>query len=196
MEQTKETPEYIYSQSTDKQRVVLIGTEARSITAMIMHVLRSCQREFDYVLSTPAFSVKLSAAPIILIEKSGRPLESLLQYQHHIGVISDMMAGDKAVMTRFADATPKGGTLFYADSPELAEICKKERLDVTAIAFTKTAHILENNKLILLSSSKERFVVNVSGERNIINLSVAKEVSKKIGITSEQFYQSIISFEG
>jgi len=196
MEPGKDTPEYIFSQSADKQRIVLIGTEARMITAMMTHVLRLCHREFDVVLSTPVSSVKLSISPVVLIEKSGRPTEALLKYNHHIGVISNMLPGDESIITRFADATPKGGTLFYSDTEDLARICKKERPDVTAIACAKFPHIIENNKLILLSSAKERFVVKISGDRNLFNFSIAKEVLKKIGITSEQFYQSMISFEG
>jgi UDP-N-acetylmuramate: L-alanyl-gamma-D-glutamyl-meso-diaminopimelate ligase len=195
MEPGKDTPEYIFSQSVDKQRIVLIGTEARTITSMITHVLRLFNREFDLALSTPVSSVKLSLAPIVLIEKSGRPTEALLKYNHHIGVISNMLP-DEGIITRFADATPKGGTLFYADTEDLARICKKDRPDVTAIACSKFPHVVENNKLILLSSAKERFVVKASGDRNLINFSIAKEVLKKIGITSEQFYQSMISFEG
>lgn len=196
MEPAKDTPEYIFSQSTDKQRIVLIGTEARTITAMITHVLRLHRRDFDLVLSTPVSSVKLSMAPVILIEKSGRPTETLLKYNHHIGVISNMLPDDENIISRFADATPKGGTLFYAETEDLARICKKERPDVTAVACAKFPHVIENNKLILLSSAKERFVVKISGDRNLFNFSIAKEVLKKIGITSEQFYQSMISFEG
>ena len=196
MEPAKETPEHIFSQSADKQRVVLIGTEARTITAMITHVLRLQHREFDLALSTPISSVKLSSAPVILIEKSGRPAEVLLKYHHHIGVISNMLPDDEGIISRFADATPKGGTLFYSDSEDLARICKKERPDVTSIACSKFPHAIENNKLILLSSAKERIVVKVSGDRNLVNFSIAKEVLKRIGITSEQFYQSMISFEG
>lgn len=196
MEPAKDSPEYIFSQSADKQRIVLVGTEARTITAMISHVLRLCNRDFDVALSTPVSSAKISLAPVIFIEKSGRPTEALLKYNHHIGVISNMLPDDETIITRFADATPKGGTLFYSDTEDLARICKKERPDVTAIACSKFPHVVENNKLILLSSAKERFVVKVSGDRNLFNFSIAKEVLKKIGITSEQFYQSMISFEG
>lgn len=196
MEPAKDSPDYIFSQSADKQRIMLIGTEARTITAMITHVLRLYQRDFDFTLSTPVSSVKLSLAPVIFIEKSGRPTEVLLKYQHHIGVISNMLPDDESIISRFADATPKGGTLFYSDTEDLARICKKERPDVTAIACAKFPHVIENNKLILVSSAKERFVVKVSGDRNLFNFSIAKEVLKKIGITSEQFYQSMISFEG
>jgi len=196
MEPARDTPEFIFSQSVDKQRILLIGTEGRMITAMITHVLRLCLREFDVVLSTPVSSVKLSGAPIILIEKSGRPTEALLKFNHHIGVISSMLPDDESIITRIGDATPKAGTLVYADTEDLARICKKERPDVIAIACSKFPHVIENNKLILISSAKERFVVKVSGERNLFNFSIAKEVLKKIGITSEQFYQSMISFEG
>ncbi len=196
MEPAKETPEHIFSQAADKQRVVLIGTEARTITAMITHVLRLQQREFDFALSAPVSSIKLSSAPVILIEKSSRPTESLLKYNHHIGVISNMLPDDESIVSRFADATPKGGSLFYSESEDLTRICKKERPDVTSVACSKFPHVIENNKLILLSSAKERFIMKVSGDRNLINFSIAKEVLKKIGITSEQFYQSMISFEG
>ena len=44
-------PEYIRQQSDDKQRIVIAGSHGKTtITAMIMHVLKYADREFDYVV--------------------------------------------------------------------------------------------------------------------------------------------------
>ncbi|HNC32025.1 MAG TPA: cyanophycin synthetase, partial [Cyclobacteriaceae bacterium] len=43
---------------------------------------------------------------------------------------------------------------------------------------------------------KERIPIKIFGNHNLQNISGAKELLKKIGISSEQFYKAISSFEG
>jgi UDP-N-acetylmuramate: L-alanyl-gamma-D-glutamyl-meso-diaminopimelate ligase len=66
-------PEYIRKQSDDKQRIIIAGSHGKTtITAMIMHVLKYSNRDFDYVVGAhlDGFNniVKLSDAPIIIME--------------------------------------------------------------------------------------------------------------------------------
>ena len=65
-------PKFIRKQSDDKQRIVVAGSHGKTtITAMIMHVLKYANRDFDYVVGAhlEGFNniVKLSDAPIIII---------------------------------------------------------------------------------------------------------------------------------
>src|SRR5438093_1478771 len=44
-------PEYIYEQSKNKTRVVIGGSHGKTtITAMILHVLKFCDKNFDYMV--------------------------------------------------------------------------------------------------------------------------------------------------
>lgn len=210
-------PEFIYNQSVDKQRIVIGGSHGKTtITAIIIHVLTFHQRKFDYVIGAQQEglenTVQLSNAPIIIIEGDEYPCSPLdstakfLKFQHHIAILSGI-AWDHANIfpTRdvyirqfelLADSTPKGGTLIYNSEDSVAEtIGKIERADVQSIPYKTHDHVVENGVLYLLES-KERTPTHLFGKHNLQNISAAKELLKKIGITTTQFYEAIPSFKG
>lgn len=210
-------PEFIYDQSQNKQRIVIAGSHGKTtITAIIIHVLNYHKRKFDYVIGAKVNgienTVKLTDAPVIIIEgdeylsSAIDPVPKFLKYQHHIGLISGI-AWDHANVfpseedyvrqfDTFSDQTPKGGTLIYCEQDPMAVIIgKKERPDVQAISYKTHPHAQEGGKFFL-TSGKDRYSVKVFGTHNFLNVSGAKEVLKKIGITNEQFYEAISTFEG
>src|SRR5690606_30028584 len=69
------------------------------------------------------------------------------------------------------------------------------RTDVTAISYKTHAHTVEDGHFYL-SFNKERYPVNIFGSHNFQNINGAREVLKKIGVTNEQFYKAISTFEG
>jgi UDP-N-acetylmuramate: L-alanyl-gamma-D-glutamyl-meso-diaminopimelate ligase len=196
------SPDFIYSQSRDKQRVVITGNHATIIAGMIIHVLHACKREFDYLTSRtfPGNNSlsKMSNAPVIVIEDSQRPFSAAMHYHHHIGVITDFDDTDEVIRTLigFADGTPKAGILIFSEEDPAGAVGKKQRADITAIPYGTNPHTTENGKLVLISNSNERFPMAVSGEQNARCISGAREVLIKLGITSDQFYRTIASFEG
>lgn len=211
-------PEFIYEQCEDKQRVVIAGSHGKTtITAIIIHVLNYFKRSFDYVIGARVpgveHTVKLSDAPIIIIEgdeylsSALDPTPKFLRYQHHIGLISGISWDHANVFPSeeeyvkqfdlFADQTPKGGLLVYCEQDAMAlMIGKKERPDVQAISYKGHAHTSDNSGHFFLTNGKERFPIRIFGSHNFQNLSGAKEVLKKIGISPEQFFQAIATFEG
>ncbi|MEM1406239.1 MAG: Mur ligase family protein [Bacteroidota bacterium] len=210
-------PEFIYEQSKDKQRIVIAGSHGKTtITAMVMHVLNYFSRDFDYAVgaSIKGFEhmVKLSDAPIIVIEGDEYlsspvdPTPKFHKYQHHIGLISGVSwdhinvfpSEDEYVkqFEIFADSTPKAGSLIFCDEDPLTSMTgNKERDDVYAISYKTHAHIIDNG-ITYLVNGKDSFPLKIFGKHNLQNVSGAKEVLKKIGITEDQFYQAITSFEG
>ena len=212
-------PEFIYQQSKDKQRIVIAGSHGKTtITAIIIHVLNYFSRKFDYVVGAKVNNlvntVKLSDAPVIIIEgdeylsSALDPTPKFLRYQHHIGLISGI-AWDHANVfrteedyvvqfDRFADQTPKGGILIYCEQDALAMIIgKKERPDVQSISYKSHPHTEHGARFYLLSGKeKEKIPVKIFGSHNMQNISGAREILKKIGITAEQFAEAITSFEG
>jgi UDP-N-acetylmuramate: L-alanyl-gamma-D-glutamyl-meso-diaminopimelate ligase len=200
LERNLSDPLSVYRQSEDKQRVVITGNQAMTITAMVIHVLRNNHRDFDYVTSRPSNGsgpVKMSDAPLVIIEESKKPYALAPLYHHHIGLISSIDSFEEEIInvTRFADATPKAGILIFSELDPVGTIGKKQRADVTAIPYSRYLHKDENGKVTLITSTNEHFPIKISGEQNLQSISAAKEVLKKIGITSGQFYRSIGSFE-
>lgn len=212
-------PEYIYHHSKDKQRIVVAGSHGKTtITAIIIHVLTHCRRKFDYVIGARVRgieqTVRLSEdAPVIVIEgdeylaSALDPTPKFLRYQHHIGLISGISWDHANVFPTeeeyvkqfdlFADQTPKGGVLVYCEQdPMTLMIGKKERVDVTELNYKSHSHSSDNNGNFFLTEGKEKHPIRIFGTHNFQNLSGAKEVLKKIGITNEQFYEAMASFEG
>ena len=211
-------PDYIYEQSKDKQRVVIAGSHGKTtITAIIIHVLNHCKRQFDYVIGARVRgveqTVRLSDAPVIIIEGDeylSSPLDptpKFLKYNHHIGLISGIAWDHANVFPTeeeyvkqfdlFADQTPKGGTLIYCDQDSMALIIgKKERVDVAAISYKSHPHSSDNQGNYFLVFNKEKYPIRIFGSHNFQNISGAREVLKKLGVTNEQFFQAIGTFEG
>lgn len=211
-------PDYIYAQSKDKQRIVIAGSHGKTtITAMIIHVLHACNRNFDYVIGARVRgieqTVKLTDAPVIIIEgdeylsSALDPTPKFLKYHHHIGLISGIAWDHANVFPTeeeyvkqfdlFADQTPKGGILIYCDQDSMALIIgKKERVDVTAVSYKSHPHTSDQKGHYFLVHNKEKFPVGIFGSHNFQNINGAKEVLKRIGITNEQFYGAIGSFQG
>lgn len=211
-------PDFIYNQSEDKQRIVIGGSHGKTtITALTVHVLSFHQRKFDYVIGAQQDgmenTVKLTDAPIIIIEGDeylSSPLDptaKFLKYHHHIAIISGIawdhanVFPSKADYSKqfdlFADATPKCGTLIYnSEDPATEAIGKKERTDVQSIGYKTHEHLIENGIVYLTTSGKDRTPIQVFGKHNLQNISAAKELLRKIGISNDQFYEALPSFKG
>jgi UDP-N-acetylmuramate: L-alanyl-gamma-D-glutamyl-meso-diaminopimelate ligase len=182
------TAENIYQQSLDKQRIVIVGEGGGLITSLVIQTLTFFNRKFDLV--RPGKPGKFDKdAPIIIIHAT----DQLLDYKHHIAILTNLGSGDSAsAFEQLADATPKGGTLLYPELTEtLKKIGSKERTDVQTIGYGRYKHELKEDKTMLISSTGERFPVALSGDKNLEYISAAKELLKKIGITSGQFYKAI-----
>lgn len=211
-------PDYIYDRSKDKQRIVIAGSHGKTtITALVIHVLNAIGRKFDYVIGARVRgieqTVKLSDAPVIIIEgdeylsSALDPTPKFLRYHHHIGLISGIAWDHANVFPSeedyvkqfdlFADQTPKGGILIYCDQDSMALIIgKKERSDVTAVSYKTHPHSADQKGHFYLTANKEKYPVRIFGSHNFQNINGAKEVLKKIGVTNEQFYKAVSTFQG
>lgn len=66
-------PEFIYQHSKEKMRLVIAGSHGKTTsTGMLMHVLKKCNKDFDYLVGSiiPGYDrmVRISNAPILVIE--------------------------------------------------------------------------------------------------------------------------------
>ncbi len=210
-------PEYIRKQCDDKQRIVIAGSHGKTtITSMIMHVLKHAQRNFDFVVGAPLEGfpnmVKLTDAPIVIIEGDEYFSSALdktpkfLKYEHHIGLISgiawDHINAFKTIddyvkqFEIFANNTPKAGSLIFCDEDDLAMVISgNERNDVTQYYYSAHPYKIENGQTHLITDDGP-MKMKIFGKHNMLNLSGAKMVLQKIGITQKMFYDAITSFEG
>ncbi|MCZ6521379.1 MAG: Mur ligase family protein [Bacteroidetes bacterium] len=210
-------PEYIYQHSKDKQRIVIAGSHGKTtITAIILHVLKHFNRKFDYVVGAQIQNfdtmVKLSDAPTIIIEgdeyftSPEDQIPKFLKYHHHIGLVSGIAWDHYNVFPtidsyvgqfdKFADATPKGGSIIFNEGDDLATmICGKERPDVNRIEYKTHPHEIVDGKTYLLSEDG-KIPVQLFGKHNIQNIAGAKAVLERLSVISKDFYQAIQTFTG
>ena len=211
-------PEFIYDQSVDKQRIVIVGSHGKTtITSMILHVLKYHNRKFDYMVGAQLEGfdtmVQLTDAPIIIIEGDeyfASPIHrkpKFLYYRHHIGLISGIAWDhinvypdfDEYVkqFELFAEATPKAGSLVFDNNDDLVTVIgRKEREDVSRLEYAVHPHKIADGQTFLLTASGGEVAVRVFGEHNMRNLNGAKTVLERLGVEDAEFYRAITSFKG
>lgn len=182
----------IYQQSIDKQRILVIGGGNDLITSIIVHALKLRNRKFDLVISGKVVSIQPDS-PLILFDNGSQPTD----YKHHIVVFGNDTSNENlSELEALADATPKAGTIIYPKShPELNKIGSREHPDVQTIPYEVFKHEQIEGKTVLISSAKERFPIELSGDLDLLCVSAAKELLKKIGISSGDFYKVISEFK-
>jgi UDP-N-acetylmuramate: L-alanyl-gamma-D-glutamyl-meso-diaminopimelate ligase len=211
-------PEFIREVSANKQRIVVGGSHGKSsITAMIMHVLKSAGKKFDYLVGAEIegfeLTVQISDAAIIIIEGDEYlaskldPQPKFLKYDHHIGVISGIKWDHKNVFPTFedytkqfdlfADKTPKAGSLIYCEEDNLANIVgAKDREDVRKVPYSAHEAEIRNGETYLKTKNHGDVKINIFGKHNLQNIKAAQEVCDLLGVPADKFYDAITSFKG
>ena len=178
----------LYQQNIDKQRIVITGQDSKQLTKLITEVLSLNNRKFDHFADGKLTT--RPGAPVLIIESQ----INLLEFQHHVAVLTQADASSIDSLTELADKTARGGTLIYPEAiPSIKAIGSKERADVQSISYKIFPHKVKDGKTILISSTNEEFPIQLTGEKNLLLLAAAKELLKKIGISSSQFYKSVSS---
>lgn len=182
----------IYQQSIDKQRILVVGGGNNLIASLILHTLHFHHRKFDFVVTGNPANIQKDAS-VIIIENVTQPID----YKHHIIIIgNDFSSGELPSIEQLADATPKGGTIIYPKTHSmLNRIGSKERTDIQSIAYEVYTHEEAKGKTVLISSTKEKFPIELNGDLDLQCVSAAKELLKKIGITSSNFYKAITEYK-
>lgn len=211
-------PSFLYKQSINKQRIVIAGSHGKtSITSMILHVLKTLGRKFDYLVGARIegfeLMASLSDAPIIIIEGDeylASPIDrraKFLLYQPHICLISGIAWDHINVYPTFESYTdsfktlveglPKAGSLFFDQTDEvllqLTEACPEHCEKTGYEAHPAT---IEQGKTILKGEDGKSYPIQVFGEHSLKNLNGARLICDQIGIAPSDFYEAISSFKG
>ncbi|MCH8317806.1 MAG: peptidoglycan synthetase [Bacteroidetes bacterium] len=211
-------PEIIYDQCLDKERVVIAGSHGKTtITAIVLHVLKYCKIDFDYLIGAQVHGfdslIKLSDSPVMIIEGDeylSSPIDKkpkFLHYHHHIGLISgiswdhsnvypDFDAYRKA-FSSFVDSTPRAGLIIYNQNDKYAKgLCEEQPEDRLYIGYSAHKYKIVDGVTFLETENFGEIHVSVFGLHNMENISAAKLICHRIGISEEKFYEEVKSFKG
>jgi UDP-N-acetylmuramate: L-alanyl-gamma-D-glutamyl-meso-diaminopimelate ligase len=216
--QIESYPSFLYEQSKNKQRIVIAGSHGKtSITSMILHVLKTLNKPFDYLVGARIegfdLMASLSEAPIIVIEGDeylASPIDrqaKFLVYKPHICLISGIAWDHINVYPTFESYTdsfkkliqelPKAGCLFFDETDEvlmsLTENCP-EHADKQG--YQAHPSVVKNGQTILLGEDVKEYPIQVFGEHTLKNLQGARLICEQIGISTTAFYETIQNFKG
>ncbi len=211
-------PEYVYEQSKDKVRVVIGGSHGKTtITSMILHVMKACGLDFDYLVGAQLDGfdtmVKITeAAPVMIIEGDEYlaspidPRPKFHLYKANIGVISGIAWDHINVFPTFQDYLAQfdlflntivsGGTVIYShEDPEVRRLVENSGAPIEKVPY-ETPEFSVANGVTSLVTATGSVPLQIFGRHNLMNLHAAKDVCGKLGINGERFYQAIGSFKG
>ena len=214
----KSFPEFLYEQSSSKKRVVIGGSHGKTtITSMIMHVLKSCNIKFDYMVGADIRGfetmVGFDDKSEIAVFEGDEYLSSALDrrpkfhlYMPDIAVISGIAWDHINVFPTFDNyleqfrifidkITPGGSLFYYGGDPALNEITKVARRDIRKTAYSAHPYISDINGFSLRVGDK-KLPLSIFGDHNMQNISAAMEVCTMLGVSDTDFYSSIAEFRG
>jgi UDP-N-acetylmuramate: L-alanyl-gamma-D-glutamyl-meso-diaminopimelate ligase len=211
-------PEFLYDQTKNKKRIVVAGSHGKTTTtAMIMHVMKTLRVKFDFMVGSSISGyetmVSLSDDSKYAVLEGDEYLTSPIDrrpkfhlYMPDIAVLNGIAWDHINVFPTFenyieqfrifVDKITAGGSLvYYADDPEVKKISDTAKGNIRKIPYRIHGHF--QNKTGFYAATCSRTVpLKVFGEHNMQNLSAAKEACLTAGITEDDFYDAIQSFEG
>jgi len=211
-------PEFLYEQTKTKKRIVVAGSHGKTTTTgMIMHVLKTVGERFDFMVGSSISGyetmVSLSDDSKIAVLEGDEYLTSAIDrrpkfhlYLPDIAVLNGISWDHMNVFHSFenyveqfrifADKINEGGSLiYYADDPENVKIADGITRNIQKIPYR--THGYFRNKTGFYAATVSRTIpLKIFGEHNMQNLSAAKEACLASGISEEDFYEAIKSFEG
>lgn len=211
-------PEYIYEQSREKIRIVIGGSHGKtSTTAMILHVMKECGLQYDYLVGAQLEGfdcmVKFSENARYIVIEGDEYLSSPIDrrpkfhlYHPHIAVITGIAWDHINVFPTFEnyveqfsifiDKIENNGTLIYCETDNvLKQLILNHSSSATRISYTTHAHHIESG-VTQLATNNGNFPIQIFGDHNLQNLSAALEVCKSIGIEESKFYSAVSTFKG
>ncbi len=211
-------PEYLYEQCKDKKRVVIGGSHGKTtITSMVMHVLKTLDYNFDYMVGAQIEGfetmVKLSHDATIAIFEGDEYLSSPIDlrpkfhwYKPHVALLTGVAWDHINVFPTwenyveqfqiFADSIVTDGALiWYSQDEELQKIGASLSNGIESLPYDVLSNKVENGVTSVLFND-EVYPLQIFGEHNLQNLNGARLVCNQLGINDADFFRAIRSFKG
>jgi UDP-N-acetylmuramate: L-alanyl-gamma-D-glutamyl-meso-diaminopimelate ligase len=210
-------PQYIYEQSKNKLRIAVCGSHGKTtITSMVMHVLKSANKDFDYLAGAQleGFNemVKLTEAPMIVIEGDEyfasvidkRP--KFLFYQPQTTLISGIAWDHFNVFPSFENylqqfkmlmqSLPENSTLIYNSEDEnITGLLQYLHIKAQLIPY-KTPEYTNNGAEAGIYHKSKLYTFNIFGKHNMQNMVGALCICKQLNIDEPFFYHAMQTFKG
>lgn len=211
-------PEYLYEQTRNKKRIVVAGSHGKTTTtAIIMHVLKCCGIKFDYMVGSYIDGyetmVGLSEGSEIAVLEGDEYLTSALDkrpkfhlYMPDIAILNGIAWDHMNVFPTFdnyieqfrifIDRISENGTLIYFDGdPEVRKLAMDCTRNIKKIPYKIHGHF--QNRTGFYGATHNRVTpLKIFGEHNMQNISAAKEACLACGVSEDDFYDAVQSFEG
>jgi UDP-N-acetylmuramate: L-alanyl-gamma-D-glutamyl-meso-diaminopimelate ligase len=211
-------PEFLRQHSEAKTRVAVAGSHGKTTTtALIMHILRHNNINFDYAVGAmlEGFDtmVRLSDAPIIVIEADeylSSPIDlrpKFLHYAPQIAIITGIEHDHFNVfptlddyLRAFSDfmlsLPPNAQLIYYRHSPHLAELLPHCSPTVLTTGYDTPAHQIVAQKTQLLPQHLPPVHLAIFGAHNLQNIAAARLACLSLGLNDSQIYAALPSFGG
>lgn len=210
-------PEFLYNHSKNKKRVVIGGSHGKTtITAIIMHVLRKLNYDFDYLVGSKIkdfdVMVRLSDDAPIMIFEGDEYLSSPIDrrpkfhwYSPDVALLSGIAWDHINVFptyenylsqfSKFISLINKNGSLIYNEEDGALNNLASENGSIEIIPYGVPNHEVRNGTSYLSTAAGE-VGLSIFGKHNMMNINGARLVCNQLGITDRDFYDSVSSFEG
>lgn len=210
-------PEYLYEQTKDKLRVIVGGSHGKTTTtSMIMHVLKTCGIEFDYMAGAllEGFDtmVHLSDQSKIAVfegdEYLSSPIDRCPKFHHYhpdIAILTGIAWDHMNVFPTFENyveqfaifarqITPNGKLIYYGNDENLRKIASQVGASVQTVPYTSFPHHTEKGITYLEGSTPT--AIQIFGDHNLQNISAAYLACKELGIDDTAFLKAIATYKG
>ncbi|MCB9244874.1 MAG: peptidoglycan synthetase [Flavobacteriales bacterium] len=208
-------PEFIASRSAEKKRIVVCGSHGKTTTtAMIMHVLRALNKQFDYLVGSKLEGfdrmVQLTDAPLIVIEgdeylsSTLDPRPKFLWYDPDIAIITGIAWDHVNVFPTYdlyvkqfdqliRTMRPESRLIYFNADPDLRDIVehgaciKEEYKGLESAVIGNARYVLHNG---------EQYPMQLFGQHNFQNMDAAVRALQAIGVPIEQSLEALGGFGG
>jgi UDP-N-acetylmuramate: L-alanyl-gamma-D-glutamyl-meso-diaminopimelate ligase len=211
-------PEYIFHESQQKKRVVVGGSHGKTTTtSMIMHVLKTCHQDFDYLVGAKLAgfeqSVKVTNAPTIVCEGDEYLASALLRQPKfhflfpHVAILTGIAWDHINVFPTFEfyleqfvifmNKIEAGGVLIYNETDEVLNklVLSNKRDNIRYIPYKVPAHQITNGQTYITLDGAEG-PLSVFGDHNLLNMQAAYYACTELGITAQDFVHAMANFTG
>ena len=211
-------PEYIFHESQQKKRVVVGGSHGKTTTtSMIMHVLKTCHQDFDYLVGAKLAgfdqSVKVTNAPTIVCEGDEYLASALLREPKfhflfpHVAILTGIAWDHINVFPTFEfyleqfvifiNKIEVGGVLIYNETDEVLNklVLSNKRNDIRYLPYKVPAHQITNGQTYITLDGAEG-PLSVFGDHNLLNMQAAYYACAELGITAQDFVHAMANFTG
>ena len=211
-------PEYIFHESQQKKRVVVGGSHGKTTTtSMIMHVLKTCHQDFDYLVGAKLAgfeqSVKVTNAPTIVCEGDEYLASALLRQPKfhflfpHVAILTGIAWDHINVFPTFEfyleqfvifmNKIEAGGVLIYNETDEVLNklVLSNKRDNIRYTPYKVPAHQITNGQTYITLDGAEG-PLSVFGDHNLLNLQAAYYACAELGITTKDFVYAMGNFTG